>query len=59
MVDVPDFSGPAANAQDIGEFFNLLKTDAPSATAEVILRTRLVATRWSQPSLDDYPAYLE
>ena len=47
MVDVADFSGLAAHAQDIGEFFNLLKMDTPNDTAEGVLRTRLVATRWS------------
>ena len=53
LVDVADFSGLAAHAQDLGEFFNLLKMEGVGATAEWILRTRLVvserrndATRW-------------
>ena len=53
LVDAADFSGLAARAQDIGEFFNLLEMEGTGATPEGILRTMLVATRRSQPSLDD------
>ena len=59
LVDVADFDGLAARAQDIDEFFNLLKMEGPGATPEGILRTRIVATRWAQPSLDDNQTNLE
>ena len=57
LVDVADFDGLPAHAQDIGEFFNLLKMNGD--TPEAILRKRLVAARWSQPSLDDNQTNLE
>ena len=59
LVDVADFSGLSAHAQDLGGPFNLLKMEGSGATSEGILRTRLVATRRPQPSLDDNPSNLE
>ena len=44
MVEVADFVGLAAHAQDLGEFFNLLKLE-DGTTAEVALRYKMIIRR--------------
>ena len=56
-VDFPNFDGVSARAQDIGELFNPPKTY--STTPEAILRTKPVAARRSQTSIDDNSTNME